>query len=863
MKIWHTALLLSTAAFPGLALAQTADAPTQTATEDNALGEIIVTAQRRSESLQKVPLAVSAFDSKALEAKGLTNLNNLSAAVSPGVVVTQFAGTPSTLAFNIRGAYSSDPGIGLAEQGVAVYADGVPLGRASGTGIELGDIERIELLRGPQGTLFGRNAEGGAVQFVTKRPTGEFGGKVEAGIGNYNSKRVLAQVELPKFANISVKLAGLINKRDGFTNNVGLRSGIDTLSPTAALPITSLNPSKGSNTQNLGLQDQRGFRVGVLWEPTPDFNAYYTYDYSDLDYTIMYSARTGGRVPSSAAFCNPTSPFFGVTCPGQDLAGIAAGNPTALGNLGAFIGANVYRGTQTGEADIVPKYTKVPLFTPLDNSKVRGHGLTLDWHASDSLEFKSISGLRFLKENNGSNLGLSQVFVQTIPTSLFGTPVAPAGSIIGYTGTYAAATIDQKQFSQELQAIGDFGDLKVTAGLFYYYERVIDTRSSFFTIGYQLNETASAARPIAVNPFDLSGVSSVDGLPNSFQRYLGIAHSYAAYSQATYAPSSVLDGRLSLTAGLRYTRDKKEFTRLRAAAGSGGSAQAVFDQDRFDPAFTVAFQANPDLNVYGRYARAYRAGGTGIRNKLALTTYKPEVNTTFEIGLKSQLFDNHVRFNLAAYHSTIKDAQVSFQNSAVDPSSTDTINVTGGDVKIRGVEVELNWAATRELSFNLGYSYMSPKLTGFVSGPIDLGNGNTGTFSAPLVYAPYVPENQLTVGADYLRPIGDGDVKLFAHAEYNYMSSQHNDPVSKLSQFVREPLRSLSQANARIGLRDIPLGGTTMDLTVWGNNIFDKRDIGYGYEIGATDFTIRPGEEGGAAYGTNPRTYGVQAKIQF
>ena len=142
---FKTSLLLTALAFPASAFAQDAAAQ-DTAAETGGLAEIVVTATRRAESLQKVPLAVTALDARALEAKGITNLNNLSTSVAPGVVVTQFAGTPSTLAFNIRGAYANDPGIGLAEQGVAVYADGVPLGRAVGAGIELGDIERIELL---------------------------------------------------------------------------------------------------------------------------------------------------------------------------------------------------------------------------------------------------------------------------------------------------------------------------------------------------------------------------------------------------------------------------------------------------------------------------------------------------------------------------------------------------------------------------------------------------------------------------------------------------------------------------------------------------------------------------------------------
>ena len=131
MKPLRFFMLLSSIAMPAMAAAQTAGttqpgnsvaAPTATPTTSNGqLGEIVVTAQRRAESLQRVPLAVTALDSRALEARGITNLGNLQQSVSPGVVVTQFAGTPSTLSFNIRGAYSADPGIGLAEQGVAVY----------------------------------------------------------------------------------------------------------------------------------------------------------------------------------------------------------------------------------------------------------------------------------------------------------------------------------------------------------------------------------------------------------------------------------------------------------------------------------------------------------------------------------------------------------------------------------------------------------------------------------------------------------------------------------------------------------------------------------------------------------------------
>lgn len=839
MRSSCTLALLCSVAMPSVVLAQEstptappAEAETRSSSQ---LQDIVVTAQRRSESLQRVPLAVTALDARALETKGITNLSNLSTSVAPGVNITQFAGTPSTLAFNIRGAYSSDPGIGLAEQGVAVYQDGVPLGRAVGTGIELGDIERIELLRGPQGTLFGRNAEGGAVQFITKRPTGEAGGRIELQAGNFNQRRAMAVLELPKFANISVKLSGLVDRHDGWTRNIQPREGVDFYQPGYRLPETAFKQEKSGSFEDLGYKNQRGFRVAVQWEPTPNFTANYSYDFSDLNYTVSYNSRTGGRVPSSYAWC--LNPAYAATCAS-----------------GAGIAANIYYGTPSAQPRN-PKYVDAPSYYPQSSNHIRGHALTLEWEASDNLTFKSISGLRFLRENGFTNLGTGQVFVQTIPTSAFG---ANIGQVAGFTGTLALAGVDQKQFSQEVQMIGNFGDLKLTAGLFYYYERVFDTRSSFFAMGYQvINPTT--LRPIALTPFDFGGTLA-DGLTASLQKFRGAAHSYAAYTQVTYTPSSVLDGRLSITGGLRYTKDKKEFTRLRAAAGAFGANESLFDRDRFDPAAIIAFQATPTLNLYARYARAYRAGGTGIRNKLALTTYDPEVNTTYEAGVKSQLFDNRVRLNVAAFHSIIENSQVSFQNSGVDPSSTDTVNMSG-NVKIDGVEVEAQAQISENFSMNAGYSYMHSSFKGAtVTGLVSDGLGGTSLVSFPVVQVPFLPKNQVNIGADYTHPVGEAN--LFAHLEYSYQSAQKTEPRDLVGALAAD--RSLSQFNGRIGLRDIDVGASKLSIELYGYNLFNKRDLAYAYGIGSTDFTVGiRNDPGGSAYATNPRTFGLLGKVSF
>ncbi|MBV9841063.1 MAG: TonB-dependent receptor [Sphingomonadaceae bacterium] len=812
-------------------------APTATPTTSNGqLGEIVVTAQRRAESLQRVPLAVTALDSRALEARGITNLGNLQQSVSPGVVVTQFAGTPSTLSFNIRGAYSADPGIGLAEQGVAVYEDGVPLGRAVGTGIELGDIERIELLRGPQGTLFGRNAEGGAVQFITKRPTGELGGRLEVQQGNYDAHRIMGVLNLPEFHGFSVKLSGLWDSHDGYTRNLPERTGTDQIFTGKQLPDAAFHQEDGNNFQDLGYKRQRGFRIAVQWQPTDNLSAYYTFDYSDLNYTVGYNSRTGGRVPSAYAWCQ--NPAYAATC----------------ASAGSII-SNIYYGTPSAQP-LNPKYADVPTYTPESTDHVRAHALTIDWHPSDKIEIKSITGLRHLNENGFTNLGDAQVFVQTIPTSAF---AANVGQTAGFTGTLAPAEIFQKQFSEEAQLLGSFGDLKLTAGLFYYYERVFDTRSSFFSMGYRVQPDGSLAA-FALAPFDINGTGA-DGLPNSLQKFLAKAHSYAAYAQATYTPSAILDGRLSLTGGLRYTKDKKFFDRLRAAAGATGANTSLFDKDRFDPAVTLAFQATPKINFYARYARAYRAGGTGIRNKLALTTYLPEVNTTYEVGAKTTLLDNHLRFNVAAFHSIIHNSQVSFQNSAVDPSSTDTVNVHG-NIKINGVEVESTAQLTRALSASVGYSYMHASFGGAtVGGEVSNGLGAPPTFvSYAITHAPYLPAHQLNLSADYVRPIGEEN--FYAHIEYDYMSRRHNNPTPVID--AQEAEATLSEFNGRLGLRDVPLAGAKLGIELYCDNLFNKHDYSYPYAINGSDFTVGiRNDPGGSAYAMPPRTFGIKGIVSF
>ena len=241
-----------------------ASAQDEAATEAVAVEEIVVTAQKREENLQDTPFSIVALGEKALEQRGINSLNDLFTGAIPAVRIAPFVGRASAVSIGMRGLVPFDATQVSRDPTVGVYIDGVYLGRVSGLGLELADVERIEVLRGPQGTLFGRNAVGGAISVVSKRPTGELGFDMRAGIGNFASRSAAAHLNLPEVAGVSIKIDGLFEERDGFVRN----------------------PLRTSN--DYGEIDKLGFRVAALWEPTDNLSILYAYDYSKERPTNLY-----------------------------------------------------------------------------------------------------------------------------------------------------------------------------------------------------------------------------------------------------------------------------------------------------------------------------------------------------------------------------------------------------------------------------------------------------------------------------------------------------------------------------------------------------------------------------------------------
>lgn len=719
------------------------------AADAEGLGEIVVTAEKRETNLQKTPVAISVLGGGDLKARGVVSLKDLMDGAVPSLRIAPFASRNSALTVGIRGIVPFDANQPSRDSGVGIYIDGVYLGRSQGLGSALYDIERIEVLKGPQGTLFGRNSTGGALSIVTRKPSGAFHLTQTGGISNFGGYKVETHLDLPSFANVSVKLDGVINRRNG----------------------TLDNPMEGE--QDYNQIDQRGLHAGVRWEPSSDFSAQYDFDISYDGSTPYYM-----QVLAKSALI----PF----------ADIAKVQPDRVKT-----------------ADIgVPEQWSV--------GKTHGHALHLDWTVADGIHVRSISSYRKLSQSQYDNGGAHQgAFAPNVNFS-----------------RYSLADMHQEQYSQELQVVGSLPQVEFVVGAYYYHEKGDDWAWAPYTMKWGAN---AAAAPIRLPTLEAGQVTPFPDRASD-----AVADSLALYGQATWTPP-VLDDALHLTAGARYTHDKKHGD-LFKVNGADTAFAFRFSGDRVDPTFTIAYDATDSIHLYGKWGTAYRAGGANSRS-ITYRAYDPEEVQTAEIGFKSEFFDRHVRLNLAAYKTIYKDQQIDFNAvlSAVPGGPTrttiETVNAPGNGT-IKGVEADLTIAPLEGLTLTASYAYTKGDLTKAV---------NPFTGATQNVFLVYTPENAFSGAIDYSLPL-DG-MTLRAHVDANGgdgYHSQASDPVLTDSAFL---------VNARLSLADIDLdGAANLQVSLWSRNLFDEAH---------TFFKSGTAQSLQLGIFNEPRTYGVEATVRF
>lgn len=761
MKLMKAGLLAITSCIAMGAHAQTA-APVQDAVNTQqgqirGLEEIVVTAQKRAENLQDTPIAISAFTSDSLAKMGVTNVATL-AQSSPSLYSAPYPSSSNTMTLYIRGLGVNDPMQITKDGAVGVYLDGFYLSRPQTSSVDMADVERVEILRGPQGTLYGRNTTGGAVNIVSRKPTGELNLRQQFTLGNRDRVRSLTNVDLPSFGDFAVKFTVLASNHNGWVKN------------------------EGGNSYNK--EEQLAGRAAVRWTPSDTVTVDYAYDRGRVEATPIYYVN--------------------------------------LSLVGVIPGYNAN-----------PSKTWRPVDLPESVTEFDGHALTIEWEASDSLTLRSLSGVRDL------NFRAFQDYAEN-----FGVIMT------------ADDDLNSRQYTQELQAIGSIGDrIEYVAGLFYFREK------------------SNHGQIVNIDMFGAGAVLN--------NRYVdSLSKSKAAYAQVTWTPA-VLEDRLDLTFGARYTDDSRKATRsltsvFTVAPGISFDARPPEagisnkqDFSRFNPSFTANYKATDDISVYGKVATGYRAGGSNESGLNFTRTFDPEKVTSYEVGFKSDWLDRRLRVNLAAFSMDYKDLQLDTSPVEADRSITDTVNA--GKARVNGAEVDITVAATDTLTLTASYAYLDQKVKGIRVEAGSEFDPNLSPLAAQLGYTigqdisdryvlSFAPKHSLSLAADWtFLQFDGGDVA--AHVAYQWKDKAYMTAGAGPDVMGRDlyALPSRGLLDARVTYTRELANDREVRFAIWGRNITDKKykahligngDIVQGYF--SQSYAI--GE---------PASYGIEISLDF
>ena len=733
-----SAAVLSALAVPAFAQQQTAQQG------GTVIEELVVTAQKREEALQDVPIAVSAFSQDSLEAQKIDGGPNLQQAI-PNV---SFARSNFTNSFNfqIRGIGAKAVGAS-ADQGVGVHMNNAPMQSGNLFESEFYDVERVEVLRGPQGTLYGRNATGGVVNVITAKPTDHFEANARAEYGNYNAIRLRGMVNVPIFGDkLAVRLSGATLKRDGFVTNTFNNHVVDDRDLYSTRVQVMFNP-----TEKL--------RTNFLWERFHENDS---------------RARTGkqlctkdngpatvGGVPTGAARgfltqgCLPAS-IYGASAYGTvNTSGTLTG---LLGNIFGFTSGD----TNLGDTTSTNLREIETALDPIYRSGSNVYQFTLNYDLSDTLTFTSMTayskGSVYTKQDYNRNVS---------PVPFNSTPFTPGGFFndpqVGNTNKFTTIDVSSgrsEQFSQELRLQSAFdGPINFNVGGIHFTYR---TLTDYYVIGNSLTLSSLALNYSKTgnpncNPANTANCIGIDTAADP----TGDGHNYYDNRTPYTLVSDALFGEvyyqvnedLKFTLGLRQTRDKKavkNFSTVLLAAGYGltlnptnPDQRARFNETtgRFGVDYKAHLPFTDDTLLYAFYSKGYKGGGinpgvpansVGIRQ-----TFDPEFVNAFELGTKNTLLGGSLLFNATGFSYDYKGYQIS---KIVNRTSVNE-NV---DAKVYGLELETIWSPVRNLKLNANLGYLHTKIGSGVTS-IDTMNR---TQSNPAYTVVKVGPNSSAVGAN-------------------------------------------------------------------------------------------------------------------
>ncbi|ARR56047.1 TonB-dependent receptor [Rhizorhabdus wittichii DC-6] len=646
------ALALSGAAFFGgmPAVAATADAGVQAEPEG---ADIIVTARRREETLQSVPIAVSAISAATLERRQIDSVAQVGEAIpnmtyQTGAPTGTGASTPSVF---IRGIGSAETSLGT-EPGVGLYVDDVYIARSVGSVLDLVSVDSVQVLRGPQGTLFGRNSLGGAILIRSRRPADRLSGSVELKTGRYDRADIRASLDVPLSDTLRTSLSGMRERRDGYVRN--------------------LDGDKAN-----GNIHREAARFVAEWQAS---------DTLKIDVNADLTRIRESAPPSVLLGLVPTIPGTPVPSSIQEISNLQAGcfggsvladsgNPRCI-DQGAILGPFRTLGGYSTDNAIFDSQGSRP-FGNASRIDIRGVSGRLEWTLSPELSFKSITAYRTLDAFWTSNSDH--------------TP---------NPGIETKNDQDQKQFTQEFQLLGKTGSLDWVLGAFYMHEtgdalNVVAFPQVIFRSGGGFKTDAIAG--FAQGTYRITPALNLT---------LGLRYTDERKKYDTLANQQII--------GVIADPVSRTFVDLRATPipfVTGSTPNLAFTE--FTPHANLSYDWSSDLMTYVSYSRGYKSGG--YEQRLApgtptIPSFRPEYVDSYEAGLKATAFDRRLTISAAAFHAKYKDLQI----SVVDGPAPTLTN--GGDATLNGAELELGWRPVRGVTLtgfasylDAGYDRLTPR----------------------------------------------------------------------------------------------------------------------------------------------------------
>jgi len=777
-----------------------------------AIEEVIVTAQKREQSIQDVPIAVSAFDSTFLDDAGVDDVMELQFFV-PGLTIYNNQ-TVAQTNFNIRGVGTAGNSLSL-ESSVGVYVDGVYRSRQSSAIGDLVDIERVEVLKGPQGTLFGRNTASGAVQFLTVPPQlDEVGGFVEVNGGNESYYNANGAINVPIADGVAAaRLSGGFTKRDGYVDN--LTTGTD-----------------------LNDKDRYSVRGQLLVEPTDAISVRMIGDYSKIDEKC----------------CSASNRYDG---PGDTIALFLAAGGT-LPPTRKLPGASYLLPVEVLGGDVVlaDDFNKDETAMDIDPfAKIEEWGVSaeLNWDIGD-VTVTSVTAYRSYEVT-----GLVDADFTSLDTLSF-----------------SGGTTDQDTFTQELRIAGTFGERVTYVAGGYYFDQSLDNHSILrlgsvnnllLTGGATNGQLVGGAAGCAF--LGITAICNDPAFPEN-----GQADNFSEQDQTSWAIFAQTDINLTdafiLTLGVRYLEEDKDMTVLFTESEFNPIWGAFtplspfvpdvnglkFKDDEVTGTAKLTYFWNEDFMTYVSYGHGYKSGGTNI-DRISPATgapllFDPETSDSYEVGFKGDFLDKRLRINAAVYLTDFDDFQA---NTFV---GTGFVLQNAGKIETKGFELEVFALPAEWLNLTSGVAYVDATYDSFLGGSC----ARTPFGSEPDASDPGFPTVCDATGnrvastpkwtvfgsAQAHQRLGDGNL-LYAQLDVNWRDDTPNGTDAD----PNKNTKAYALANVRLGYR---FSADHYDVSLWAKNVFDKD-----YTDGTFNSVIREGSLTG--YHTEPRTWGVTLRATY